>query len=115
MSSTAYRSTRTIATVHSLTSIIFFYLQLYHCLIYPNQISPWFFLDLRCSLPHFSWLVNQVYKLLTILQLMVIWADIFITPIIHAEAARYRAELFESKPLIQVSCMHITCDNRIEL
>ena len=46
---------------------------------------------------------------------MVIWADIFITSILHAEATRYRAELFESKTLIQMSCMHITCDNRIEL
>lgn len=115
MSSTAYRSTRTIATVHSLTSIIFI---LFAALSLPDLPKPYFvmiLLDLWCSLPHFPGFVNQVYKLLTILQLMIIWADIFITPILHAEATRYRAKLFESKTLIQVSCMHITCDNRIEL
>ena len=115
MSSTTYRSTRTIATVHSLTSIIFI---LFAALSLPDLPKPYFvmiLLDLWCSLPHFPGFVNQVYKLLTSLQLMIIWADILITPIIHAEATRYRAKLFESKTLIQVSCMHITCDNRIEL
>lgn len=115
MSSTAYRSTRTIATVHSLTSIIFYSIA---ALSLPDLSEPdlaMVLLDLWCSLSHFPGFVNQVYKLLTILQLMVIWADIFITPINHAEASRYRTELFESKTLIQMSCMHITCDNRIEL
>lgn len=50
-----------------------------------------------------------------LLQSMVIRADILVVAVLHSEAAGYGSQLDEAKSLIEMTCMSIALDNRIEL
>ena len=46
---------------------------------------------------------------------MKIRADVFVMPILHTETTRYRSKLDETKTFIQMPCVSITLNYRIEL
>ena len=46
---------------------------------------------------------------------MIIWADVFVMPILHTETTRYRSKLDETKTFIQMPCVSIALNYRIEL
>ena len=46
---------------------------------------------------------------------MIIRADILIMSVLHTESLRDHAKLHEAKSLIKMSCMNITCHDRIKL
>ena len=49
------------------------------------------------------------------LQFVIIRADVFVMPVFHQESVRNCPDLDESEALIEVACMRIALDNRVEL
>ena len=46
---------------------------------------------------------------------MIVWADVFIVPVFHAESTGDGAQLFEAETFIEMSCMNVGSNDGVEL